>query len=108
MEAAGCQQNPVTVPQPPGLSYGQKSHFWQITGGRSCLFQEDEALSVLEHRQVSIPEPCPSMAQGGAQCLSDPVPFNLWPAPVGGGTWGKMPSWVTKASPPLPQDGAGH
>lgn len=78
MEAAGCQQNPVTVPQPPGPSYGQKSHFWQITGGRSCLFQEGEAVCVQKHRQVSIPEACPSMAQGGGQCLSDPLPFNLW------------------------------
>lgn len=48
------------------------------------------------------------MAQGGGQCPPDPLPFNLWPAPVGGGTWGKPPSWVTKPSPPLPQDGAGH
>lgn len=49
------------------------------------------------------------MAQGGGQCLSDPLPFNLWPAPVGGGAWGKPPSWVTKSpSPPLPQDAAGH
>lgn len=54
MEAAGCQQNPVTVPRPPGLSYGQKSHFWQITGGRSCLLQEGEAVCVLKHRR------CPS------------------------------------------------
>lgn len=63
---------------------------------------------MLKHRQVSIPEACSSMAQGGAHCLSDPLPFNLWPAPVGAGAWGKPPSWVTKPSPPLPQDGASH